>query len=137
MNKGYLSFTEKLVRKPVSDYDLHMVKHDKSVMGEWNVYYESAEFILCISQDRGGFASIELGSKKRIKPGARMRGPWPMSHLRGYLEGSKDYYTFSNVESEALWLECNQNQLFDSELLNSDELNNWAIEASRRLFGEG
>ncbi|MFO7603291.1 MAG: hypothetical protein R6X06_05685 [Gammaproteobacteria bacterium] len=136
MIKDYLSFAEKLVQKLISGYGFHMVKHDKSAMGEWYVYFESAEFILGVDQDRGGFTSIELGSKKRIRPRAHMRGPWSMSHLRGYLEGSKDHYKFPNIESEALWLESNQNQLFDSELLNSDELNKWAAEASRRLFGQ-
>ena len=136
MIKDYLPFAEKLVEKPTTHFGLQIVKHDKSTMGEWYVYYENAEFILGVSQDRGGFTSIELGSKKRIRPGAHMRGPWSMSHLRGYLERIKDHYKFSSIKSEALWLESNLNLLFDSNLLNSDELNTWTVEASRRLFGE-
>ena len=135
MIKDYLSFAEKLVKKPITNFGLQLVKHDKSAMGEWYVYFENAEFILGVSQDRGGFTSIELGSKKRIRPRAHMRGPWSMSHLRGFLEGSKDNYKFTSIDSEALWLERNQNQLLDSELLNSDKLNKWAVEASKRLFG--
>jgi len=136
MIKDYLSYTQNLVEKSISGHGLQMVKHDQSAMGEWYVYFESPEFILGVSQDRGGFLSIALGSKMRLRPRAHMRGPWSMSHLKGYLEGSKDHYKFSNIEAEALWLESNESQLFDSAFLNSDELNIWAVKASRRLFGE-
>jgi len=136
MIKDYLSFSENLVKKPITSFGLQLVKHDISAMGEWYVYFENADFILGVSQDRSGFTSIELGSRKRIRPRAHMRGPWSMSHLRGFLEGSKDHYKFTDIDSEALWLENNQDQLFDIKLLNSDKLNQWSVEASRRLFGE-
>ena len=132
----YLSFAEKLVEKPINEFGLQIGKHDKSTMGEWYVYFETGEFILSVGKDRRGFTSIELGSKKRVRPRAHMRGPWSMSHLRGYLEGIKDHYKFDSIESEALWLESNLKLLFDSDLLNSEELNIWAAKASRRFFGE-
>ena len=59
-----------------------------------------------------------------------------MSHLKGYLEGGKDHYLFESTEEEISWVEKNENQLFDSSFLNSDELNQWAVKASRRLFGQ-
>lgn len=59
-----------------------------------------------------------------------------MGHLRGYVEGSKDQYKFASIEEEASWLSSNEKDLFDSSFLNSDELNQWAVKASRRLFGQ-
>ena len=65
-----------------------------------------------------------------------MRGPWSMSHLKGYLDGGKDHYVFKSIGEEKSWLEENEIKLFDSSLLNSDALNQWAVKASRRLFGQ-
>ena len=130
----YLPFANRLIEEVITRHELKLVKHDKSAMGEWYAYFENDEFIVSVSQDRSGFTSIELGSKNRIKPKARMRGPWSMSHLRGYLEGIDDHYKFGSIAEEASWLENNDKRLFDSSFLNSDELNKWAVNASRRLF---
>ena len=118
----------------ISRHALTHVKYDRSDMGEWFVHYENSEFILGISKDRGDHIGIELGSKIRRKPKAQMRGPWSMGHLRGYLEGKKDHFKFEDVGEEASWLEDNETELFNSSLLNSDGLNQWAVIASRRLF---
>ena len=105
-------------------------------MGEWFVFYENSEFVLGISKDRGGYIGIDLGSKIRRKPRAQMRGPWSMSHLRGYLDGKKDHFKFKKISEEVSWLEENEMKLFDTSLLNSDGLNLWAVKASRRRFGQ-
>ncbi len=105
-------------------------------MGEWFVYYENSEFILGIGRDRGGHISIDLGSRIRRKLRAHMRGPWSMSHLKGYLDEGKDHFIFESINEEVSWLEENEMTLFDSSLLNSDALNQWSVKASRRLFGQ-
>ena len=99
-------------------------------------HYENSEFVLGISKDRGDYIGIDLGSKIRRKPRAQMRGPWSMSHLRGYLDGEKDHFKFKNIREEVSWIEGNEMELFDTSLLNSDGLNQWAVKASRRLFGQ-
>ena len=67
---------------------------------------------------------------------AHIRGPWSMSHLRGYSEGIQNHYKFKSINEEATWLESNDKQLFDNSFLNSNELNKWAAKASGRLFGK-
>jgi hypothetical protein len=135
MIADYLQFSENLLNGLFSRHALTPVKHDRSGMGEWLVYYENSEFVLEISKDRGDYIGISLGSKTRRKPRAQMRGPWSMSHLRGYLDGKKDHFKFENIRAEVSWLEENEMQLFDTSLLNSDGLNQWAVKASRRPFG--
>lgn len=58
-----------------------------------------------------------------------------MSHLRAYIEGKKEHFKFKNIQEEVSWLEEHEMELFDTSLLNSDELNQWAVKVSRRLFG--
>ena len=59
-----------------------------------------------------------------------------MSCLKGYLDGSKDHYEFSSIEEEVRWFVGKDKQLFDSSFLNSGNLNQWAVKASKRLFGK-
>ncbi len=40
------------------------------------------------------------------------------------------------LEEEILWLENNESTVFDGSLLYSDNLNQWVVKASRRLFGQ-
>ena len=108
MINDYITYSCRLLDGVISRHSLQMVKHDKSAMGEWFVYYENSEFILGIGKDRSGYASIELGSKVRRKPRAQLRGPWTMSHLKGYLDGSKDHYRFEGLDEEMSWLENNE-----------------------------
>jgi len=136
MTTDYLQFSRSLLEGVTSRHVLKLVKHDRSAMGEWFVYYENSEFILGIGKDRGGYIGFDLGSKIRRRPRAHMRGPWSMSHLKGYLDGGKDHYVFKSIGEEKSWLEENEIKLFDSSLLNSDALNQWAVKASRRLFGQ-
>jgi len=136
MTDDYVTYASRLVRGVISRRSLQVGAHDKSAMGEWYVYFGNSDFILGVAQDRSGNISIELGSKIRRKPRAQLRGPWSMSHLKGYLDGSKDHYQFKSLEQELSWLERNENKLFDSLLLNADTLNQWAVKASRRLFGQ-
>ena len=136
MITDYSQFSGSLLGGVVSRHALKPVKHDRSAMGEWFVYYENSEFILGIGRDRGGHIGIELGSKIRRKPRAHMRGPWSMSHLKGYLDERKEHFIFKSIDEEKSWLEENEMKLFDSSLLNSDVLNQWAVKASRRLFGQ-
>jgi hypothetical protein len=134
MNNNYISFARNLIDWTILKHDLQLIEHDISAMGEWYVWFENPEFIVGVSKDRIEFTSIEIGSKKRRKPRAHARGPWSMSHLRGYLEEKQVHYRFLNIEEEALWFKNNDSTIFDSNLLNSDELNKWAVKASRKLF---
>ncbi|MBU1427168.1 MAG: hypothetical protein KKH12_14640 [Gammaproteobacteria bacterium] len=135
MITDYLKYSEDLLDGVISRHALTPVKHDGSGMGEWYVYFENPEFVLGISKDRGDYIGIDLGSKIRRKPRAQMRGPWSMSHLRAYIEGKKEHFKFKNIQEEVSWLEEHEMELFDTSLLNSDELNQWAVKVSRRLFG--
>jgi hypothetical protein len=134
MIDDYIAYANRLIGGVISRHSLQIGKHDKSAMGAWYIFYENSEFILGIGRDRSGYTHIELGSKVRRKPTAQLRGPWSMSHLKGYLDGSKDHYRFKSLEEELSWVEKNESKLFDSSFLNSDNLNQWAVKASRRLF---
>lgn len=108
---------------------------DRSAMGGWLTEFQSDEFIAQVSQDRtGDVVSICIGSNIRPKTGAHMRGPWSLSHLRGYLDGQLDHFRFENPDEQLTWLRNNLNVILDSDLLNSDELNAWAVKASRRML---
>lgn len=136
MTENYITHANHLISGLLSRHSLQIGQHDKSAMGEWYIYYENSEFILGISKDRSERVTLSLGSKVRRKPRAQLRGPWSMSHLKGYLDGGKDHYLFESTEEEISWVEENERQLFDSSFLNSDALNQWAVKASRRLFGQ-
>ena len=137
MIDAYITFVSRLIGGVISCHSLQIGKHDKSVMGEWFVYFENSEFVLSIEQDHSEYTSIELGSKVRRKPRAQLRGPWSMSHLKGYLDGSTDHYRFKSIQEEELWLEKNESKLFDSSFLNSNDLNQWASESFQEAFWTG
>jgi hypothetical protein len=123
----------KLLAKVIRRYHLDLTNSATGPMGAWQVKLESSEFIVCAGRDRGDeVGGITVGSKIRRRPRAQMRGPWSLCHLRGYLDDMKDYYLFQGLEEQASWLEQNADELFDSTLLNSDDLNSWAVNASRR-----
>jgi hypothetical protein len=105
-------------------------------MGAWSARFENDEFVVVTSQDRSGDAvGIGIGSKVRRRSRAQMRGPTWLSALRGYLEGSPDHYSFSNIEEQLSWLADHLDKLLVTSFLNSDELNTWKVEAARRMFG--
>jgi hypothetical protein len=106
-------------------------------MGAWWVSMETTEFIVTASQDRpDDVLGICIGSKVRRKPRAQMRGPWSLGHLRGFLDGNRDHFRFASGRDQLNWLQANIEQLLNTEFLNSDELNAWAVSASRRMFGQ-
>lgn len=110
---------------------------EPSPMGGWYVRLENAEFIVEILQDRAGEAtSLAIGSRLRPKPRARVRGPWSLCHLRGFLDGQPDHFRFKTLSEESRWLHENETRLFDSGFLNSEALRVWAVRASRRMFGQ-
>ncbi|HVW01375.1 MAG TPA: hypothetical protein VHB77_13575, partial [Planctomycetaceae bacterium] len=78
---------------------------------------------------------ICVGSRIRPKPRAHMRGPWSLSHLRGYLDGNPGHFIFDDISEQIAWFRANIAKLLQTSLLNSDELNKWACEAARRRFG--
>ena len=106
-------------------------------MGGWWFRMETDQFILTADQHRSGdVLGICVGSKIRRKPRAHMRGPWSLHHLRGYLDGASDHYRFDTPREQLDWLQANIKGLLDTSLLNSDDLNKWAVKASRRMFGQ-
>ncbi len=107
-------------------------------MGAWSVRFETVEFVVSASQDRSDdVLGICIGSRIRSKPRAHLRGPWPLSHLRGFLDGILEHFRFKDSDEQLAWLAENVDRLLNSEVLNSDELNLWAARASRRMFGQG
>ncbi len=107
-----------------------------SSMTAWAYSADTDEFTLEIQRDRGGHIDICVGSKVRRKPRAHLRGPWSLSHLRGYLDGNADHFIFTDVDDQIHWLQDNVQSLLHTSVLNSDELNKWVVKASRRLFGQ-
>ena len=105
-------------------------------MTAWAYSADTDEFTIEIERDRGGHIRIYVGSKVRRKPRAHMRGPWSLSHLRGYLDGNAEHFRYTDVDDQIRWLHDNIQSLLDTSFLNSDELNKWAVRASRRLFGQ-
>lgn len=105
-------------------------------MTAWLYTAESDEFKIEISRDRGGLVSIAIGSRVRRRPRAHMRGPWSLSHLRAYLEGDVDHYKFSDFQKEISWLKENLERILNTSFLNSDELNEWAVNASLGMFDQ-
>ena len=60
---------------------------------------ESDEFVVTAGQDRAGdVVGLCVGSKKRRIPRAYMRGPWSLSHLRGYLDGNAARFMLVDAE---------------------------------------
>lgn len=113
---------------------LRLIHPGEATMGAWLVDYQSDEFIVSAGQERSGeVPDVSVGSRFRRKPRAHMRGPWSLGHLRGFFEGRPDHYLFCSAEEQLDWLEKHLDVLLDSTLLNSDDLNAWAVEASRRL----
>lgn len=128
-----LQIVERHLGPLVSRHGLVFGESDISAMGEWYVVLENDQFTILVSRDRGGHESIEIGAKERPRPRAHKR-QWSLSHLRGFLEGGKDHYPFKNLADQVAWLEENEEKLLDVSLLNSDEMNKWAVKASQRLF---
>lgn len=128
---GYVSFSRQLIAEAILKYSLEITEQDNSAMGERHVIFENSEFIVSVSQDRIGFASVELGSKLKRASKMQKRGTWSMGHLRGYMDGFSNHYVFENIKDEGRWFLEQETKLFDSTFLNSDDLNNWAIKASR------
>ena len=97
--------------------------------------FRSDELIVSASQDRAGDGiSICVGSLIRRAPRKHMRGPWSLSHLHGFLHNSRVHYRFASIADEIDWFRDSLHQLLDSDLLNSDGLNDWAVTASRLMF---
>ena len=104
-------------------------------MNGWWFCTESDEFTVTAGQQRSGDGlRICIGSRIRRRPRAHMRGPWSLSHLRGFAEGSRDHYPFQDPAEQLAWMQANIDKLLNTRFLNSDELNTWAVRASRRLF---
>jgi hypothetical protein len=105
-------------------------------MSAWAYYAETNEFKLEVVRERDGHVDICVGSKVRRQPRVQMRGPWSLSHLRGYLDGGADHFIFADTQEQIRWLKNNIESVLDTHFLNSDELQRWAVKASRRMFGQ-
>lgn len=101
-----------------------------SAMGEWFLDFENVEFTLQILHDRSGGEFIEIGSKIRSKPRAHIKS-WSLGFIRGFLEGQTKDHVFENLKSESEWLLENEDRIFDHALLNSAQLNSWAVKLSK------
>lgn len=133
--RGVMSVVGATVASVIEQYGFDQTGTASGLMGGWCVEWENTEFIVQAAQDRAGDAvGICVGSKLRRRPRAHMRGPWSLGHLRGYLDGTTNHFAFKLVDDQLVWFEQNIDRLLDSSLLNSDELNTWAVNASRRMF---
>lgn len=136
MNQTELQNSLRDALKPYGFVPLLPVRRDEESMGGWCAEYHTDEFRVIASQDRtDDLISICVGSRIRRKPATQMRGPWSLGQLRGFLDGQRDHYLFDSVENQIDWLSQNITTVLQTSFLNSDPLNQWAVEASRRLFG--
>src|SRR5579883_2767585 len=109
---------------------------DGDQASEFSAYValQGDEFVVTIVRDRGQ-EWIDIGTK--VRRGLRRRPrSWPVGHLVAYLDGSPDPYPVSDLETEAKWLKERAGELLDSELINSKDLTDWAVRASRRFWGQ-
>lgn len=119
-----------------------ILRHSLSIRAEGDqlsefgavVRLESDEFVVDIVRDRGQ-EWIVVGTKVRREPHAHLQS-WPLGHIVAYLDGAADPYGVCDLEREANWLADREEDILDSALINSEELNHWAVQASRRLFGQ-
>lgn len=108
---------------------------DPNAMGAWYIDFRSPALTVTASQDRTGDSiSICVGSRVRRAPRKHMRGPWSLSHLRGYLDGANKHHCFRDVPEQLTWLRGSFHRILDADMLNSDELNEWAVAASHVMF---
>lgn len=108
---------------------------DQKAMGAWHIELRSPSVIVTASQDRtGDVMAVCVGTLARRAPLKQMRGPWPLSHLRGFLERKAAHHRFDGVSDQLDWLRQTLDRILDPEMLNSDQLNDWAVAASRMLF---
>lgn len=92
------------------------------------VTLESKRFIIVISRDRGDEV-IDIGVT------GNRRSLRPIGHLKAFLERKQDPYS-AFIETQADWLKSQSDALLDEALLESEELEQWAQNAGRRMFGE-
>lgn len=106
-----------------------------SGMGEGAVCYEGDEFCLQAWCDRGtnGIEYLSIGTKVRRRPRAHLNR-YLLSRIRGYGDGLKDHYPFQSLDEEIEWLTANADTVMNSAFLNRDDLRQWNVEASRRMW---
>ena len=110
---------------------------DATAMGAWYIDFRSPTLIVTASQDRtGDSTSICVGSLVRRAPRKQMRGPWSLSHLRGYFDNALNHHSFDDVSEQLAWLSAASDRILDPDMLNSDQLNDWAVSASRVMFAQ-
>ncbi|WP_339910193.1 hypothetical protein [Symmachiella dynata] len=125
------------LKKMLAPYGFENARTDPLTMGGWHFSMETSEFVVIALQERAyATLGVYVGSKIRRKPRAHMRGPWFLELLRGYIIGDQDHYETMTPREQLDWLQANIEQLLNTPFLNSDDLNTWAVKASRRMFGQ-
>jgi hypothetical protein len=98
------------------------------------VQLHSSDFVVLVIRDRGQERMV-VGTTTRPKPRAPIRS-WPLGHVVAFLDDQSDPYPVSNLTTEACWLKDRPDEILDASLLNSEELREWAVRASRRLWDQ-
>jgi hypothetical protein len=110
---------------------------ESEAMGAWYCEFRSSTLIVTASQDRtSDLTSICVGSLVRRAPQKQMRGPWSLSHLRGFFDNEYRHHAFDGVADQIEWLRETVDRVLDSDMLNSHELNDWLIATSRVMLGK-
>ena len=102
-------------------------------MGEEAVQFDSEEFRVTISRDRGGNEWIAVGSKVRPRARAPLRS-YLLCRFIAFRNGS-DPNPRCDLESEARWLVDHEEVILDSAMINSEELRLWNADGARIMFG--
>jgi hypothetical protein len=98
------------------------------------VLLESGEFTVHVLRERGEKAWILVGSTVRPRKRAHLRS-YLLSRLVAYLGMVEDPNREVNFADEVKWLHDYEDQVFDTALLNSEDLRIWNVNAARRMFG--
>ena len=108
---------------------------DPNHMGAWQLEFRSGPFIVTASQDRASEPTwICAGSLTEDATSRPLRGPWPLSHLRGFLDNASSPYAFNCLADQLQWLSERLDCVLNVDMLDSDEMNDWSIAAARAKF---
>ncbi len=126
--------------RPLADWLVHDFGYEVTADGDQHstlgasVELRSAEFVVTVVRDRGQ-EWITVGTTVRRGPRKPLRW-WPLGHVVAFLDGRADVYGVVGLDTEMRWLRERWDEVVSAPVLNSEELRRWALQASRRLFGQ-
>jgi hypothetical protein len=94
---------------------------------------ENDQFIISAIRERDE-ENVWVHCKVRTRPRAHLR-TYSIGDLAAFLQRKSDPYPLRSFSADAVDLIRYENQCLSVDLLNSEELRKWRVDASRRQFG--